>query len=152
MEDRIIAKIEANTALDRFKLEEEAQGNSSQLSTNSTIVGEAETKMGKAKRKVKEVRANAELRIRKTPPKEYGLEKYTDPTIAALVEVDAEVKVAEEDFLQAQDIYLFYSGQVAALQEKSKQLKNLTYLWGNGYYSMAGVRDTYPKHGQQEED
>lgn len=152
MGDALPAKIHADTKIDRFKLEEESEKNSSQMDTFSTLAGEAEYRMGQAKYKLRQAQASAELQIRRSSPKDYKLEKFTDPTVAALAEIAPEVIAAEEEFLKAQDNFSFYSGQVAALQEKSRELKNLSYLWGNGYYSSAGVRNAYPKHGQQEED
>jgi len=137
--------LEKDTNLDRFKLEIEAARNADLLDTYSDLARETGIAYDQARAAARRVRAAVELKIRRTPPKEYALDKYSEAVITALIEDDKDVQVVEEEVLRCKYENAKYADKVIALQDKSRQLKILSSLWIGGYYSENGVYQGSPK-------
>jgi hypothetical protein len=128
--------------LDRFALDVEAERSAANLQTVGQLCAEAKTAKDVADLELKRVRASAELDIRKSPPSRYGLEKFTEGSIAALVEVDKGVVEKGNDLLRTKETHSRLEAAVSALSDKSSRIKDLTALWIGGYYAEPATKKT----------
>lgn len=128
-------KIEDLVKLDRYALDEEAEKAAGVLQTSSQNLADARADLLEAETAYKRKCAEVELTIRKNDPRTYGLEKYTEAVISSLITMDMEVQDALDEMNEAQAKVYELSSDVAALNEKCSQIKNLVSLWIGGYYA-----------------
>lgn len=127
-------------ALNRNGLDEEAELNPSLLQHYNDLLAEAKAERDRLDASLKQTMAETEIRIRKSDPKAFGLEKFTEAVITSLVETDLEVKSTKKELLDAKEELYTYEGAVDALHDKSDMIKVLTSLWIGGYYAANGER------------
>lgn len=128
--------------LDRYALDVEAERSAANLQTVGNMCAEARAEKDEAEMELKRWYASAELKIRKSSPSKFGLEKFTEGSIAALVEVDEEVMRAGQKLLIAKELYYKLEAAVSALSDKSSRIKDLTALWIGGYYAEPTTKKT----------
>lgn len=114
---------------------------------------ELKVQLDRLKDKVDTVKAQTELDIRRSDPKDYDLDKFTDNTIKALVQADPDVQAAIEEYHNAKEElnnaqntvnHLFTC--VNTMQEKKASLERLVYLLNLNYFAVPEE----PRNLQQE--
>lgn len=121
--------------LNRFALDEEAGMSAANLQTYGEQLAKARVEKDSLESGLKTVYAVEELTIRKCDPKAYGLEKFTEGSISALVESSHAVMEGKRLLIEAKERFFTLEALVMALKDKSDQIKNLTSLWIAGYYA-----------------
>jgi hypothetical protein len=127
--------IEELVKLDRYALDVEASQSAANLQTYSAELATAKATKDMADSELDIIIAETSLKVRGSDPLNYGISKFTEDSIKAIVETDKEVLTAKKNLLDAKErVYLFESS-VNALNDKSGQIKNLVSLWIGGYYA-----------------
>jgi hypothetical protein len=73
--------------------------------------------------------------VRKSDPTTYGLSKFTEDSIGAIVETNEEVIGSVAELLKAKEQVYIFESAVNALNDKSSRIKDLVALWLGGYYA-----------------
>lgn len=133
-------KFADDVALNRMELDLEAELNPSLMQHYSDLLSEAKAERDRLDGKLKQIMAETEIRIRKSDPKSFGLEKFTEAVITSLVEIDPEVQATKKELLDAKEDLYTYEGAVDALHDKSAMIKVLSSLWIGGYYAANGEK------------
>jgi len=121
--------------LDRYALDVEAEGAAANLQTYSADLAKAKISSMDAELNLKKITYQVELDIRRDDPKAYGLDKFTEASITALVGVSDKVETAKQIYIEAKGEQLELEANVEALREKCDQIKNLVSLWIGGYFA-----------------
>lgn len=130
-----------DVALNQYKLNEEAEINPSLMQYYSDLLAEAKAAKDATENKLKMTMAEVELEVRRSDPKTYKLEKFTEAVITSLVETDDRVKSLKSEVLDAKEDVYTYEGAVDALRDRSSMIKVLQALWCGGYYAANGSSD-----------
>lgn len=130
MEDR-----KSLCSLNRYKLDEEAEKAAAILQNYGQDLAKARIKVLRAELALSTIKYAAELAIRKSDPKKFGLEKFTEGSITALVETDIQVVEAKKNYLDAKEEQVDLEPLVEGLREKCDQIKNEISLWIGGYFA-----------------
>ena len=80
------------------------------------------------------VRAETDLRVRAADPSAYGLSKYTESSISAVVATQEEVKESEDYYIQALEDSNLWSGLVSAFEHRRSMLNNEVKLWAGEFF------------------
>jgi cell division GTPase FtsZ len=121
--------------LNRYKLTDEAEMSAANLQEVGRSLAEARNKRDRAEVAVKTVKASTELALRKGNPKDYGMEKFTEASITALVETNEEVLESKNDLLDTQEQVYILENDFIALRDKSDMIKELDKQWASGYFA-----------------
>lgn len=127
-----------DVALDQYKLNEEAELNPSLMQHYCELLAQARGAKDAAENKVKLKMAEAELAIRRSDPKAFSLDKFTEAVISSLVETDKDVKALKQELLDAKEDLYIYEGAIDAFKDKSNMIKVLQALWIGGYFAANG--------------
>ena len=130
----------SDVGLNQYALNDEAELNPSLLQHYSELLAEARSERDRSEAKLKQLLAETEIRIRKSDPKSHRLEKFTEGSIAALIEMDVDILTARRNLLDAKEDAYTYEGAVDALHDKSDMIKTLTSLWIGGYFAANGEK------------
>jgi hypothetical protein len=122
-------------ALDRYALDIEAEKSAASLQTYGQMHAQARADKDTAEAEMKRVSAEVELEVRKTDPHEFGLDKFTESSIAAVVGASREVDDVVKKLVEAKKKVYELEAAVSALNDKSSQIKNLVSLWIGGYFA-----------------
>lgn len=127
--------IENLVILNRYALDVEASESAANLQTYGAELAKAKTARDSASAQEEVTRSAVSLKVRKANPLDYGLSKFTEDSIEAIVNTDQEVVDAVKALLKAkEDVYLLEAA-VNALNDKSSRIKDLVSLWIGGYYA-----------------
>lgn len=127
--------IDELVSLDRYALDVEAERSAANLQTVGQLCAEARANKDAAEAVLKRVYGETELMVRKIPPAKFGLEKFTESSISAIVESSKEVEEATSVLLDAKKKFYELEAAVSALSDKSSRIKDLTSLWIGGYFA-----------------
>jgi hypothetical protein len=133
--------------LNRFKLDEESEKAAATLQTYSTDSAKARIKAMRAEMALKTLLSATELEIRRGDPAKYGLGKFTEDSIKALVETDLRVIDAKNEMLEAKEEQYDLESLVEGLREKCSQIKNEISLWIGGYFAEPSNVDQNKRSG-----
>jgi preprotein translocase subunit SecA len=131
----MLINIEDLVTLDRYALDVEASQSAANLQTYSKELAQKRADRDSASLAVDVMRAEVSLKVRSSDPQTYGLSKFTEDSIGAIVETDKEVLEVQTNLLKAKEQVYLYEAAVNALNDKSGQIKNLVSLWCGGYYA-----------------
>lgn len=120
--------------LDKFALDSEAEMNPNMLHDHGMALADAKAQRDHADHQVDMIVAATELDIRGKDPKSFGVDKYTEAIVKALVEVDPAVIKAKQTLLAAKEDTYLREASVNALNDKSSMIKVLQNLFTTGYY------------------
>lgn len=126
---------EEDVKIDKLDLANEIELTPSILQHYHERLAEARLNKDRAEAAVKQIRAEVEMTIRKGDPKLYGLEKFTEGSIASLIETDKKVLRAIEESITARNEADTLYGAVESIKTKADALKLLTTLWTGGYFA-----------------
>lgn len=121
--------------LNRYKLTDEAEMSAGNLQSLGSDLAQARAARDRAEVVVKTTKAAVELEVRKNDPKLYGLDKFTEASITAVVESSEDVVNAREELLKAQEGVYVLEMDYAALKDKSDMIKELDKQWASGYFA-----------------
>lgn len=96
---------------------------------------QAELDRDRAKQSLTVAKATVEQVIRSSKPAQYGLDKFTESSIQALMAKNPEVQQAEEEYLKACNTYTLTRSAREAFQDRSRQLTNLVQMTVHLMYS-----------------
>lgn len=135
--------------IDRFRLEEEwvhqplLRAEWGEKLANARQEHErAKARLDVAKDELKTIEASIALEIRRRLPEDYGLSKFTDPTIENLVQTDARRKEAmdrvflvREELIQVKHLEDILESKVEAIDQRKMALPDLVRLQMANYYA-----------------
>lgn len=106
---------------------------------------DAKLKMDIASERIKEVKAEVMLSVRRNP-EDYELDKVTESSVASAVEIDERVRKAKEEYYQATAYYNetkntfnnLYSA-VKSFEQRKSSLEALVRMLGMNYFSAPSV-------------
>lgn len=127
-----------DVVLDKYNLDVEAEMNPVLLQQAGDEMATAKALVDKREVALSLIEAETQLKIRRNDPGVYGVAKFTEEIIKALVIVDKDVIEAQEALLMAKDAKYAKDAAYAALKDKSDQIKVLQNLWSGGYFSQKG--------------
>ena len=122
--------------LSKFELADESERMSTLLYEYGEELADRKAAKDQASTKLELVKAQTELKIRKASPSTYGLEKFTETSIAALVPLDEEVIEAVIALNKAKEAVYHLEAGMEAMRDKSSEIKNLKDLYASGYYTV----------------
>lgn len=125
---------EADLKIDPDNLDLEWMNQPILLMRYSSLESEAKQQADKAKEYVGVVRAEIANAIRKDP-KSYEVEKATNDTVKELVEVQPEVREAEQKKNEAFHLLNLLGNAVRAIETRKYALENLVKLFGMEYFA-----------------
>jgi len=141
--------------INRFKLDEENEIQSSLHSYYGSQQVEAEKEWKEAKDNLDLVYAQRDIHYRKNPPDDI---KVTEATAKSLVEADAEVQKAKEKLRVAEHALNTLNMGLKSIDMKRSALNNLTELFTKDYYNGSRQDDpsgnaiTSPRRGNKKEE
>ena len=108
----------------------------------------------KAKQNLRVVSAETELQVRSTSPNEFGLDKFTEASIRAILDKHPVILKAENAYLEAvRDAELLRAAR-DAFDDRKKQLTNIVTLRNAQYFAdplrEAEARETAARQAQSE--
>lgn len=112
------------TRVNRENLSKDMARNSSLMFHVGEMKAQAEFAKDKAERKIELAEARADKRIRS---KYNGKKKPSEQQIKGMVQLDAEVKAAKDEFIEAKYKHNVCWSAVSSIAEKGNQLTNLAY-------------------------
>jgi hypothetical protein len=121
--------------LNKYKLDEEASHIAADLQTIGAELAECRIKKDQLEFDVKRLASEVEIDIRKSEPKKFGLDKFTESSISALIETEKSVLTRKQTLIDARADMYRYESVVQALRDKSDQIKNLVTLVVSGFYA-----------------
>jgi hypothetical protein len=122
-------------SIDIFSLEEECAAQPQKFMKVAEQYAEAILEKEMAKRNVKVVTARTALSIRQSDPEDYGLTKWTEASIQAVIDKHPDILAAEESYFQTiRNLELLKAGKEAYMDRRS-QLTNLVSLRNAQYYA-----------------
>ena len=89
--------------IDRYNLEKECAENGERVIHWGGKWAEAETEKERAKKRLDEIRAVLDIRIRKNPG-DFGLEKITEGALSSLISTQTEYVQANEEYIDERDM------------------------------------------------
>lgn len=126
-------------SINRFSLDIEAENNPRKLRKYSKLYAQAQSKRRTAKRYFLMVQAEVAEEIRKKP-EEWGITKGNDSVVFPIALRDEKVKKAYDEYIQWLTFENDLKGATEALKDRGNEIKILTHLWLNNYYSKIEVK------------
>ena len=145
--------ISLETSVNRFKLEEEASKQSYLMHHASKILTKAKDLTRRAKLNLDKAEFESIENIRKRPEK-YGVSKTTDSIVLKAAKTTEEYREAFLIYCNFQKKEDEYSALVQTIKQRGYDIKILTELWMNNYYSneSLNVKKFKPKRLKLEEE
>lgn len=118
--------------INRFKLDLACENQSSLYLQYAEELSTVKSELNELKNKVKIVRAEVELNIRRNPPPDL---KITEAVIAGLVEIDGKVKEVEQELINKQNEVNHLVAIVESFAQRKDMIRDLVSLQIAGFYS-----------------
>lgn len=121
--------------LDKNRLDEEWQGQPGLYHTTAHQLADAREVYEKAKAATKVAKSEASLKVRTTDPSFYGLSKYTEDSIDAVVTIDKSHQAAIATEIAAMHLVECLEADVHTLDHRKRALEKLVDLRLSDYWS-----------------
>ncbi len=125
-------------SIDRDRLDQECLGQAERYFKASVLVANARAGEAAAKNQIVLTMAEVENAIR-LDPAFYGIAKITENSVEAAVNASAELKMAQNDYIEKRRNCDYFSGYLEALEQRKRMLTELVELHGRNYFSEPAV-------------
>jgi hypothetical protein len=123
-----------SVSIDPFHLDREWTAQPDRMQKAGDLLADAKDRADRAKSKLDVVKATVELMVRKKPSA-FGLDKLTEPAVAAAVVASDQYQEAMGRFNKAKHRAALLGSLVDAMEQRKAALENLVKLHLAGYYS-----------------
>ena len=147
--EAMIESLEEVLTIDLKKLHEECAQQSGWFRMAGEASAEASYLAAKMKARNKLVRANVMLKIRQGNPATYGVDKFTEATVDALVEKDPEVIRVTSLSLECERDATSLGSLRDAFADRSWMIRGAVQLFQSEYFSPAGELTAPPQLVEQ---
>ena len=130
---------ERDFEIDRYKLDDEWVKQPNLYRTYAEALAEAKKAYDEAKNDLSVIRADTELKIRKDP-ESCGLSKVTEGVIKSALDVQEDVREAEQAVIDARHAVGILEAAVGALDHRKRALSDLVSLHLADYFSKPVAR------------
>lgn len=122
--------------IDLDQLEEDWQKHSNIVKEYSDKLADYRMELDQAEEELKVQTAEAELDIRMKGPAEYNLDKFTEGTITALLQIHPKLQEIRQRIIQKKHDVRIAEGFTNSLEHRKKALENEVQLYIAGYWSL----------------